>query len=394
MITGQFPPVMGGGGAIVYNLSKALMALKLKETENVVIEKIVIVTTKDIDKNKYGEVQNFSIKIDRSILNQYGILVKRINASFSTKLFQIEQAIQEILNIVKKENINVIHAHHYMSIYIGSVIKESYGIPLVASSYKVPIFYSSQYERLIKSDPNYAIFNHLAKMNIDVWIGYSKAFTDELKNKFQISPQKIKLVFPGIETSKFDSKNCINNKTIISPGRLDPRKHYERIIEAVGTYNQNHTSKKNITLTGIPTSKKESEYKKKLISEAKNQKVKLDFSPYKFNEVAKIYNSRYACILPSDREGLSLVMIESLAYGCPLIISEQANQGDHIISDGKNGLIFNPEANGDLARRLEDLGNDELRTKIIDGGKATIKNKFDIDKFAMDNLKVYSDIIT
>lgn len=402
MITGQFPPEIGGGGQVVYNLSKALRSSILGD-----IEKVVIVTPQNI-QNHYGsnepdeveltdsptnKLSKFSKKIDLDLKKNYQILVKRIGASFSTKSFQIEKAVQGILNIVKSENINLIHAHHFMSIYLGSIIKESYNIPLVASSYKVPPLLNSQYNRLIKSDPNYAIFNHLSKMNVDAWIGYSQSFVNDLVNNFKVRSDKVELVYPGIEMPNSYTKDSVNFKTIISPGRLDRRKHYERLIEAVRQFNQDHKSKKSITLTGVPTTTKEREYMKYLKSEATNQNVDLRFSVFKFNEVSKIYNSRYACVLPSDREGLSLVMIESLANGCPLIISEEANQGDRIIKDGYNGLIFNSAVDGDLGTRLNELNNNELRNKIVKGGKDTITKKFTMDNFAKNNFNIYSKLI-
>ncbi|MGC9123953.1 MAG: glycosyltransferase family 4 protein [Thermoplasmata archaeon] len=388
MIVGQFPPSIGGGGQIVYNLSKSL---KIYGSEN--IEKVVVVTTKD--KDGYKNTYQFSKKIDMFLKNTYDVSVKRINALFSTKSFQIEQAVQEILNIVRTEQINLIHAHHFISIYLGSIIKESWNIPLVASSYKVPLLYSSQYNRLIKFDPNYAIFNHITKLNIDAWIGYSKAFVDELTKKYGVQSSKVELIYPGIEISSFNNEYSINSRDIISPGRLDERKNYEKLIEEIHDYNNyNNNSKKNVILTGIPTSKREEKYKKYLINKANNLDVKLKFLTFKFNEKDKIYGSRYACVLPSIREGLSLVMIESLAYGCPLIISDQANQSDNIIKDGVNGLIFDPNVNGDLMRRLEDLGDPNLRSKIIDEGKNTIKELFGIEKFVENHLKVYSKLVS
>lgn len=401
MITGQFPPEIGGGGQVVYNLSNAIVSSKK-------VKRVVIVVSNNkecrpcdtnkiyrqpLDEGCYSQIRTNDYWDVVNSLGEKNILVKRIKASFSPKCFQVEQAIQEIQNVVKEENINLIHAHHFLSIYLGSIIKESYGnIPLVASSYKVPPLFNSTFQQIKKSDPNYALFNHITRMKVDVWIAYSKIFAKDLMKNYGVSRRKVKLIYPGVEISKTVTDNP-SNDVIVSPGRLDHRKRYERVIEAVCQYNHNKNDNKKIVLTGSPANKGERKYRNKLKAEANVCGVDLKFITYKFNEKSKIYRSRYACVLPSDREGLSLVMLESLAEGCPLIISEQANQGDMIIKNEVNGLIFNSEVDGDLEARLKDLNDLSLRKKIIKGGKDTIRKQFSIRNFAKKTLDVYMSVV-
>jgi len=63
-------------------------------------------------------------------------------------------------------------------------------------------------------------------------------------------------------------------------------------------------------------------------------------------------------ILPSDREGLPRIVLESLAVGTPVITS--ANDGAlEIISDGENGLVFPVRDSDGLAQQLERVATDK-----------------------------------
>lgn len=56
-------------------------------------------------------------------------------------------------------------------------------------------------------------------------------------------------------------------------------------------------------------------------------------------EMVHVYQSHDILVLPTYREGFGLVLIEGLAYGMPLIITDQYATKETVI-EGKNGFIF------------------------------------------------------
>jgi glycosyltransferase involved in cell wall biosynthesis len=56
-------------------------------------------------------------------------------------------------------------------------------------------------------------------------------------------------------------------------------------------------------------------------------------------QMIDIYQSHDVFILPTFRDGFGLVLIEALAYGMPLIITNQYATGEMAI-DGHNGFIY------------------------------------------------------
>ena len=79
-------------------------------------------------------------------------------------------------------------------------------------------------------------------------------------------------------------------------------------------------------------------------------------------ELASAYASGDAFLFPSSTETLGLVLLEAMAAGCPVVGANKGGIPD-IITDGKNGCLYNPdeEENGsksliNATKRL--LGND------------------------------------
>jgi glycosyltransferase involved in cell wall biosynthesis len=80
-------------------------------------------------------------------------------------------------------------------------------------------------------------------------------------------------------------------------------------------------------------------------------------------------------LLSSVREGFGLVAVESWLHGRPVIITERAGIRE-IVRDGVNGLLFDPEAPGDLARQMRRLLDDpdgKLAIRLVRNGHRTSK---------------------
>ena len=377
LITGQFPPAAGGGGQVVYNLSKGLASIG-KEVR-------VFVSGKPESPAKSGS--SAETKID-SDLKRKGVSVFRAKGSLDVNALNLESVTSQLLYKITGENVDVIHAHHTGSIYLGSIIKAAYPeTALVASLHKTPIHNFDK--SLIRGDPHYAIYNHLMKLNVDLWIAYSKLFRKEWINGLGLNRQKVEVIYPGIDlqSSRSDSSP---KSTIFCPGRLDRRKAYEKLIEEVAEYNaamQEHKLK--IVYTGTAEKEKngEKEYKKQLVRLAQEKKVEINFKPYGFDGIKKAYKDKLTCVVPSENEGLGLVILESMSCGTPVIISSSI--GNEVVKSEENGLFFNPEVRGNLARALMRLHSDNLRERLVKNGIITVKRDFDPILSAKRHLKAY-----
>lgn len=94
-------------------------------------------------------------------------------------------------------------------------------------------------------------------------------------------------------------------------------------------------------------------------------------------------------VQPSWYEGLSIALLEALAFGLPVIVTGDMHQHD-VITHEKNGLVIAPKNVVALVEALEQiLVNDSLRTTL-----ATAGNKLVIEQYSLTAMaQRYSEIM-
>jgi glycosyltransferase involved in cell wall biosynthesis len=89
------------------------------------------------------------------------------------------------------------------------------------------------------------------------------------------------------------------------------------------------------------------------------------FAGHKSSRDLLPYFSFATClVLPSTREPWGLVVNEAMAAALPVVVSKRCGCAEDLVENGLNGLLFNPERQGELAgclRSIEELSPNELR---------------------------------
>jgi len=112
--------------------------------------------------------------------------------------------------------------------------------------------------------------------------------------------------------------------------------------------------------------------------------------------LAKEYQTADCFVLPAivdskgDTEGLGVVLIEAIEYGCPIIASNVGGIPD-IVIDRKTGLLVpekNPEA---IAAAIKELAeNEALRKELVNGAKDHVKRNFSWDAIIEKQMGLYN----
>ena len=110
------------------------------------------------------------------------------------------------------------------------------------------------------------------------------------------------------------------------------------------------------------------------------------------DELLKAYSAANVFVLPTMREGLSIVTLEAMASGIPVVASNVGGL-PFIVKDGVTGFLAEPENEGQLADSIiKLLLNEKLARKMGDNGKKIVRN-YDWRVIAEKTEEVYKEAI-
>jgi len=275
--------------------------------------------------------------------------------------------IKQIHQYIKKHNIDIVYA------------TESKGIPNAAcaciGTKAKMIAYRGTTGGLYKSD----LSNYLCMLHprINGVICVSEAVTKHVKRKVHHSiHSNVITIYKGhdlawyqddaIELSNLATQS--ENFNIICIGSPRPQKGMQYMLDAMTEISDN----KKIKLILVGDNFDCEPYISDIKATGMNDKI---FQTGFRSDVPQIAKSCDVLVLPSEREGLPRVVLESLAVGTPVITS--ANEGAmEIIEDNINGYVV-PIGDGKaIADRIRILSkNTELLNSLSDNAKQTIATK-------------------
>ncbi|MBQ0616199.1 glycosyltransferase, partial [Proteus mirabilis] len=165
----------------------------------------------------------------------------------------------------------------------------------------------------------------------------------------------------------------IKNKTVISIGRLEPQKGFDKLI--------NIWEKSELKDYGwkpfIVGNGKEYNNLLSLISE-KNLNNNIKILPPTKN-INKIYKSASIYCMTSRFEGMPLVLLEALSFNLPLIAYDCNTGPSEIITSDENGLLIENTNTEHYISALSKLALNESYYNQVTSN-ILIKNYFSIDK--------------
>lgn len=172
------------------------------------------------------------------------------------------------------------------------------------------------------------------------------------------------------------------NYNILIPARISPEKNQCVVIEALS---QKDASAYNLIICGGISSQ---DYFEKLQAKvsAKLMSERVSFAGFQKNMV-NYYHDAACMILPSFIEGTPNAILESFAYGTPVIASNIA--ANEVLFEDKS-LLFSPESPSDLLRALSYIFSmsDMQLTNMIKRSYEFVIQEYSIDRMCENYLNL------
>ena len=230
-------------------------------------------------------------------------------------------------------------------------------------------------------------------------IAISENTKNDLINLFRINPNKISVVYLGVDQQfvsnldkdKIDQilkKHKLPKEFFLFVSTLEPRKNVVRLIKA---YHRLVINSWQLTTKLVIVGQKGWNYQEIFDTVDKlNLKDRVIFADYiKNRDLPYLYNQALAFVFPSLYEGFGLPVLEAMACGCPVITSNISSLPE-IGSDAV--LYVDPYNIDEIAGAMKEiLVNKEMRKKLKEKGLRQAKN-FSWEKTAKETLKILEKI--
>ncbi len=348
--------------------------------------KIVFIAAKDADKKSISHFKLFKIYRFRSLA---------LPGSKGQYLLSLPNK-KKIKEILLKEKIDVLHAIDPTPASIICInAANSLGIPTIAHSHTQPENICLQLPKIIQGKKlKDIVYKYM------VWI-YRKVdrvlcpseFAKRMLEKYD-KTLKIIVVSNGVNLSKFKKINpnpfikkynlSKKDKRILYVGRLHVEKSVHTLIEAM-PFILKKSKNTHLDIVGVGHLREELEN----LAEKLNVKNNVTFyGRLTEKELLMAYNTADIFILPSIAELEGMVVLEAMATGKPIIISDSKSSASSDFVKG-NGFLFKLQNPRDLAKKVLRLLKNEALYKKMAAKSYEYAKAYDINK-SVDKLeKIY-----
>lgn len=334
-MVGQFPPHFGGVGVHIHTLSKKLV----EEGHEVYVITYPHKEIKDIDGIHVIGTKGLNIPGVR------GLMFKK-------------NAKKALENLLKKEDIDIIHGHYLFPAGAAAVeVGKKHNIKTYVTAHGSDMF------ELYKSQPWIRSTIRNVLKGADGVFAVSNALKHEIVATGVVGiADKIRLSWNSVDIDRFSPKqnttfkdeNKLTDKPIVMfVGNLIKRKNVDSLLEAKKIANSDY----HLVVVG------DGPLYKNLTKKVKEENIRDVIFAGSRSDVENIIPSCDVLVLPSFSESFGLVLIEALACGKPVIGSDVGGITE-IINDDV-GLFVNPNKVSSIAKAIDTMVNDEQLRLVL-----------------------------
>jgi glycosyltransferase involved in cell wall biosynthesis len=377
-VTPEFPPpLIGGGGYHVYNLTREL------------VKKGVDVTVFTFNTSKGSSLMG------KIVEKQFGRVKVYRFPMFSVPGTIYAIAPTLILSLLREEP-DIIHAHGYQFFTsdVAAMVSRIKKKPLVLTLHGFPRGFSKASHKMY--------FNLIGKKTLKTTkkiIAVSSKVAEEFK-AIGVPNERIVIIPNGVNLEEFNytpngdnfrKRLSIkeNEKLILSIGRLEEIKGFQYLIMALARI-QSEASPIKLVIAGPEFNY--GQQLRKLVAETKMEDKVIFYGPIDGREKFEALAAADVAVVSSIYEGFSIFLLEAMAAGKP-VIATKTGIAQELIQNGKNGFLIDSGNAEDLSEKILMILNDNRLSSSIGRESRSTAKTFDWGKIADQVLYMYNQCL-
>ncbi len=372
MFNNEFPPLGGGTGTVNLELFKIF-----QNFHDIEIDLITSASEKKKETKSFSE----NIKI-------YKLPVRKKKIHHASNIELLRYAVKASFTALKMCN-----QKKYDLILVWSTVPAGFPAFLLNIFRNIPYLIRIGGPDIPGFEERYKFIYKIISPVIKVIWKKAKLIITKCKTEKEMieainSQLQIKTIYNGIDILKFKPgiKPVFNNLKIICSARLIKRKGQYTLLDAISNL-KNEGILTDVDFVG------EGDEKNAYIKYAteKNVLKQTVFSGYVPREkMPEKYQNADIFVLPSYNEGMSNALLEAMACGLPVVVTNVG--GTEELIDDSNGFIFKAGNSNALTDILKHIS--ENKEKLISLGQNSRKKveKFNWNTVAKDYLKIFKDL--
>ncbi len=290
-------------------------------------------------------------------------------------------ALWQLVNVLKKTGINVIHSHDTRTNLLGRLAGRRAGAAII-STYHMPVSAITDMRPLKKAI--YGFPDRLTFRLCDRAIAVSDAVRRKLIDDGYPDESRLEVIYNGVDLSRFyigkRAQHIVTGPPAVygpmivgTVARLSPEKSLETLIRAMLKVTRVFPKARCIIAGDGPMS----ESLQKLAAELGLEESCI-FTGYR-DDVPSLLSVMDVFVLTSTVEGLPTSLLEAMAMGKP-VVATRVGGVPEIVEDGNSGILIEPGDEKRIAEAIITLLKDrDMRRCMGMAGRERVKNNFDLN---------------
>jgi glycogen synthase len=301
-------------------------------------------------------------------------------------------------SLLRELPFDVIHAHDWLVGYAAAGLKETWGVPVVATIHATEY---GRHQGWLPGPMNKQIHQ------VEWWLTYearrvivcSRYMHDQVEEIFQLPADKLDIVPNGVAVRDFavDPAEVAvarggyvgpRTRMVVFAGRLEYEKGVQTLLRVLQRVRA-AVGPTKLFVAGTGT------YSEELRRQVKELGLRhhVRFTGYlEDHELRLLYAAADVAVAPSIYEPFGLVAVEAMACGTPVVVGDTG--GLREIVAGGSGLSFTPQDEDELTDALVAVLTDRaLAGRLVAAGHARIRHRYDWDAVARRTVEVYAQAV-